>query len=91
METACNLSQPNLIMPSSGPFLPIIDQASLDDAQAAHTYNEAQALERSGNLEGAKRKHLEALRMKIAASGEKSIHFGLTKNAPGELYWISVV
>lgn len=35
---------------------------------------------------GAERKHLEALRIKIAATGEDSITVALTKNALGELY-----
>ena len=73
-------------MPSCGPFFPVSDQASFNNAQPTRIKNEAQALERSGDLAGADRKHLEALRMKITASGENLIHVGLTKNALDELY-----
>ncbi|PVH89725.1 hypothetical protein DL98DRAFT_579513 [Cadophora sp. DSE1049] len=61
-------------MSPSRPVFPVTDQASFDNFQAAGLNNEAQALEGGGDLAGAESKHLEALRIKIAASGEQSIH-----------------
>lgn len=53
---------------------------------AANLNNEANMLESAGDFAGAEKKHLKALQMKIAASGDQSIHVGLTKNGLGELY-----
>src|SRR6187402_1273892 len=61
-------------------------QSNAGDIAGSGLNNQARMLERTGDLAGAEQKHLEALRVKIAASGENSIHVALTKNALGELY-----
>ena len=53
---------------------------------ASKLNNEANALSMSGNHAAAEKKHLEALELKIRATGQNSIGVALTKNALGELY-----
>ncbi len=61
-------------------------QSNHGQVAAAGLNNEALMLSRTGDLAAAEQKHLQALRVKIAASGEESIHVALTKNSLGELY-----
>jgi len=54
--------------------------------KAVDLSNEANQLRMSGKREEALEKMLEVLKMKIAATGEQSIHTGVTRNTLGEMY-----
>lgn len=54
--------------------------------QASALNNEANGLEMSGDYDGAEKKFLESLNLKVAAVGQDSIQVALSRNALGELY-----